>query len=179
MPQPANDNRPAEFDAAILAYVPGMHKLARRLRPEAPGHVREDLVQATLCQAFATWRSYRPENSPYTWLQFIMRDLSRDDIKRQQKTAAFKLSLAGVSVRTTPPNQEHAADLALVVGRISPELRADMLDVAQGAPLAEPASRRGTSRQRVEQILKRERARLAGLERQADTRRDVAYGRAA
>lgn len=171
--------RPASFDAAILAYVPGMQKLARRLRPEAPRHVLDDLVQSTLCQAFATWRSYRPENSPYTWLQFIMRDLSRDHTRRLRQAAEFKLRLRGVSVTITEPNQEHAADLALAIDRITPAIRSDLIEVAQGAPLAKPAARRGTSRQRIEQILKRERARLAGLERQADTRRDVAYGRAA
>ena len=171
---PSNDNRPAEFDRAIVAYIPGLNKLARRLRPEAPQHDRDDLVQQTLCKALETWRSYRTDKSPYTWLQFIMRDISRNDIERQQKGADFKLRLRGVSVTVTEPNQEHAAGVTQALSMIAPDLRSDMLAVAMGAPLAEPAARRGTSRQRIDQIFTRERERLEGLARRADTRRALA-----
>ncbi|WP_100961026.1 sigma-70 family RNA polymerase sigma factor [Bosea sp. FBZP-16] len=177
--QPANDNRPASFDQAMLAYLPSLANLAKKLRPTASRQDREDLVQATLCKAFETWRSYRTDKSPYTWLRFIMRSQSRDDLERRQKAADFKLRLPGVSVTITEPNQEHAADLALVADQIAPDLREDMLDMAAGALLAEPAARRGITRERARQMFERERERLASLARRADTRRDVVCGRAA
>lgn len=171
---PSNDNRPAEFDARMVAYIPGLQKLARRLRPTASEETREDLVQATLCKAFETWRSYRTENSPYTWLQFLMRNESREDIERAEKRGKLKLRLPGVSITVTEPNQEWATDLALVTRQIAPYLRDDMLDLAAGAMLAEPAARRGVSRERVRQMIDRERERLEALARRADTRRALA-----
>lgn len=176
---PANDNRPASFDAALLAYLPSLAGLAMKLRPTASRQDREDLVQATALKALEVWHSYRTDKSPYTWLRYLMRAIAYDDAERQGKIAKLKLQLPGVSVTITEPSQEHAADLALVSSQIAPDLRGDMLDMAAGGLLAEPAARRGITRERTRQMFERERERLASLARRADTRRDVAYGRAA
>lgn len=171
---PSNDNRPAEFDAALLKYTTGLANLAMKLRPTASRQDREDLVQATLLKALEVWQTYRTDKSPYTWLRYLMRAIAYDDAERQGKIAKLKLRLPGVSVTITEPNQEWATDLALVTSQIAPELRDDMLDLAAGAQLAEPAARRGVSRERIRQMVDRERERLEALARRADTRRALA-----
>lgn len=174
----ANDNRPASFDAAILAYLPALKKLARRLRPLNKDDEREELVQATIVKALDWWQKYRTDKSPYTWLQFLMRGISRDEMERSNKQYAAFAAVRPIE-RTTPPNQEHAAALSMALRSIRPDLRSDMLALAEGGDFRAVGGLRGVSKQRVEQIVKRERERLESLERQADTRRDIAYGRAA
>lgn len=172
--QPANDNRPAEFDRLITRYIPGLHALAIKLRPTASQDTHDELVQDTLCKAFSVWHQYRPGSTPMPWLRFLMRAINRDTlagIGRQRDIAS--------RIGTTPfqailPNQEDAADLSIMLCTISPDLRDDMLDVAQGGDMAQVGARRGVSRERVRQIFNAERARWAALATRADTRRALA-----
>lgn len=171
---PANDNRPAEFDKQLVAYLPGLHKLAIKLRPLNRNDEREELVQATICKALEAWRSYRPENSPYTWLQYLMRSINQTDIKKTKQQREIASRMAGAELQSALPNQEHAVMLADVVAGMSPDLRGDMLEVAMGSDMAQVGERRGVTRERVRQILAAERARWSSLERRADTRRALA-----
>jgi len=169
--------RPASFDAAIPAYVPGLRKLAKRLRPESSRDDIDDMVQEALVRALASWRKYRTENSPYTWLKFFVRTISQEANDRAARHAQLAQALAGTSLEIALPNQEHAAELSLLAERMTPGLRGDILAIAQGAAYKEVAAPRNTSRQRIEQLIKQERARWSAAERRADARRDVAYGR--
>lgn len=169
--------RPAAFDAAILAYLPGLRKLARRLRPESTRDDVDEMMQETIARALENWRKYRTENSPYTWLKFFVRTISQEATERAARHSKIALAVGSVSSAYAPPNQEHAAELSLLAERITPGLRSDIFAIAQGAQYKEIAGPRGTSRQRVEQLIKQERERWASAERRADTRRDVAYGR--
>lgn len=171
---PANDNRPAEFDAAIVAYLPGLHALAKRLRPTASQDVHDELVQDTVCKAFASWRHYRPGSTPLPWLKFLMRAINRDALVDLKKEVACKTIMGRAPFQATLPNQEHAAAASLLLGQIAPALRAEFVEIGMGTPCAQLAVARGVTKQRMDQIVRAERDRLAAMERRADTRRALA-----
>lgn len=174
MPQPSNDNRPAEFDAQLVRYLPGLHKLAIKLRPLNRNDERDELVQATLCKALEAWRSYRPENSPYTWLQYLMRSINQVDIKKAKQQREIASRMAGAEYQAALPSQEHSVALSDVLAGMAPDIRDDMVEVAMGSDMAVVGARRGVTRERVRQVFAAERARWASLERRADTRRALA-----
>lgn len=173
-PHPSNDNRPAEFDRLVTSYIPGLHALAKRLRPTAPQDTHDELVQDTLCKALSVWHQYRPGSTPMPWLKFLMRAINRDALKSISRQREIASRLASVPFQAILPNQEDATDLSIMLGTISPDLRDDMLDVAQGGDMAQVGARRGVSRERVRQIFNAERARWAALATRADTRRALA-----
>lgn len=172
--QPSNDNRPAEFDRALLAYTPALKKLAAKLLPTKPQHEREDLLQATLLKAIEDWRKYRPENSPYTWLQFLMRGINQDAISKARTAAKHRPELLHRAVRRTPPNQEHATDVSLVMSRVPWNRVDDIVAIGMGAFYRETAAERGISVERARQRVETARAALARAANDADTRRALA-----
>jgi hypothetical protein len=174
MPQPANDNRPAEFDKLLVRYLPGLRALSSKLRPMSPPDEREDLVNSTVLKALENWHKYREGSSPFPWLSLLMRGINRneqDAAKALKRTAAHTM---GNAFQATMPNQEHAVDVGFVLGQITPSLRSDLLEIAMGAPCDSLAAGRGVTKQRMHQILQAERLRLAGLATRADTRRALA-----
>lgn len=174
MPQPSNDNRPAEFDAALLAYTPALKKLAAKLLPTKPQHEREDLLQATLLKAIEDWRKYRPANSPYTWLQFLMRGINQDAISKARTAAKHRPELMHRVVRRTPPNQEHATDVSLVMSRVPWNRVDDIVAIGMGAFYRETAAERGISVERARERVETARAALVKASNDAEARRALA-----
>lgn len=175
---PANDNRPAEFDEQLVRYLPGLRALALRLRPSTPLDEREDLVNSTVLKALENWHKYRPGSSPFPWLSLLMRGIARDELDKTKALKRTASRMLGAELQASLPNQEHAADMGLVLAQITPSLRAEFVEIAMGVPCAQLAAGRGVTKQRMDQIVKAEQARLRGLERRADTRRALAaWGR--
>lgn len=174
MPHPSNGNRPAEFDKLVTRYIPGLHALAIKLRPTASKDTHDELVQDTLCKALSVWHQYRPGSTPMPWLRFLMRAINRDTLAGIDRQRDIVSRIGTTPFQASLPNQEDAADLSIMLGTMSPDLREDMLDVAQGGDMAQVGARRGLSRERVRQIFNAERARWAALATRADTRRALA-----
>lgn len=174
MPQPSNDNRPAEFDALLVKYLPGLRALAFKLRPSTPADEREDLVNSTILKALENWHKYREGASPFPWLSLLMRGIARDELDKAKALKRTAVHMLDGDFQAHLPNQEHAADIGLVLAQITPSLRAEFVEIAIGTPCAQLAAGRGVTKQRMDQIVKAEQARLRGLATRADTRRALA-----
>lgn len=68
-----NDNRPAEFDAAVVALIPRLLRRARKHEWNPAYH--EDLVNEAIELGLRRWRSFRNEQSLFGWLDLKMREV--------------------------------------------------------------------------------------------------------
>ena len=69
--------RPAEFDAKVMAHVKALGRLAWRKT-----HNRDaanDLVSDTVILALHRWQNYNPKWAMWTWLGMLMKGKARDN----------------------------------------------------------------------------------------------------
>ena len=160
---PTKPGRPAEFDARVVSYLPGLRNLSRKLITGAER--RADLVTDTIILALHRWGSFREDGGMWNWLALTMRSLARD--RRNQDARALNLvddpdgrKMAKVSME---PAQEDYAALLQTLARLSGRKRDMVLRRAAGEELAPIANDHGISTQVVQQIVDRERNRLRKL----------------
>lgn len=101
--------RPADFDARVLAYMPGLRALAKRYVPQ---EYREDLVTDTIIYALDKWQNFRPDGGMWNWLSWTMRGIVSNRAERAstktRKGVQF-VPLEDVAfMASTPPTQEDA-----------------------------------------------------------------------
>ncbi|MBZ9659809.1 sigma-70 family RNA polymerase sigma factor [Mesorhizobium sp. ESP-6-4] len=158
--------RPAAFDAAVMAYLPALKKLARKLTNINDD--RDELVQDTLAYVFSHWRNFRndpsaPKNGMYNWLTLNMRSIAQGKRqvaanKKKNMPAADVLALTRLS---TPAQQEDITYATQVVRRLSRSRDGRMLvRLGKGEMLREIGERRGISHERVRQLTEQARERL-------------------
>lgn len=153
-----NTARPAEFDSAVMAYMPGLRRLAARLGWRDDD--KDDLVGDTIVDALTRWRTYKEEFGLWSFLQFAMRSLSRDRRRLTNRNVCVVEFREEYSA-ATPPNQTDYAELSSTLGRLSGTRDSDaLMRVAMGDDLSEVANDLGVSKQRVHQLCQRERKRL-------------------
>lgn len=79
--------RPAEFDAKVMAFYPGLLKHAWKLTRDRERQI--DLAGDTVAMALHRWQSYDEKYAIWTWLKLTMQEIRRDRAKgltRQVKT---------------------------------------------------------------------------------------------
>lgn len=162
-PSAANDNRPADFDAALTAYIPGLRRFAKR---HVPHDKIDEIMQITLTKALANWKTYRAEEGTFaTWMQWQMRSAFAHERQKDRR-----LKRAGVSVNfdkaatlaipqlVTPPRQEDIVDAKKALAAIADsEL---LMRIAFGDSAAEIAKERGVHRNGVARKARHEREKL-------------------
>ena len=150
---PANDNnpRPAAFDAAVLRWLPFLHRMAREFAPAAP----EDLVQETIATALHRWAGYNPETSLPTWLVFQMRERCRDMRHKARP-------LLTVLPESTPAVQEDHVIARQALESVAPKHRPTIAMAAAGFNQREIAAVEGVSHQAIHQRVAKVRRRLRG-----------------
>lgn len=159
-----NDNRPAEFDARVLAYVPGLRKLASRYTHTA--EQREDLVNDTIMYALERWQNFREDGGFWTWLTWQMRGIVKNAAKSsaaRRKRVNF-VALEDSHQPSTPASQDDAAYLGQVLScldRLDTDTRSCVLRIADGDSLEAIATDYGVSKQAISQRAQRARAGLA------------------
>lgn len=154
-PAPANDNRPPEFDAAVMAYLPGLRRFASRL--EHDREIAADLVTDTIAEAFEKYENYRGGDL-WAWLRWQMRRVNnRGYVSRNRAPATVALDGADSA---TPASQEVCVDLSNVVSMLPGRDGVVALRHAMGDTYEEIAGDIGVTKQRVEQIVKREQRRV-------------------
>jgi RNA polymerase sigma factor (sigma-70 family) len=166
-----NDNRPAEFDDAILQWLPFLHKMAARL--ERNKQDREDLVNETVATALKRWTGYKQEGSLPGWLAFQMRERVRF-MRRQRSVRAASYDAerrhygkdghqyidALIDSIGTPARQEDIVCARQVVDALTGRDGDVVLRHAMGDTLEEIGAGMGVTRERARQLEVKARERL-------------------
>jgi RNA polymerase sigma factor (sigma-70 family) len=152
--------RPKEFDAKVLAYMPALRALAIKL--SSPGE-REDLIQDTIIYAMTNWRTFRGDpcaqrSGFYQWLVLNMRSVAQGKRRKRQLETTDIDAAFSVGVHA---NQENIAYASQIVRRLSYTREGRMLvRIGTGETVEEIGKRRGITSQRVSQLTGRARDKL-------------------
>ena len=164
-----NDNtpreRPAAYDAQVVAYQPFIRRLANKAYRNGNA---DDLAQEITMEALRRWRVYSDRYKFGTWLVQVARNVVAAAGKRSAtKMRAGKhisINRSGVEDsrhNAAPPSQDDYAELSAVLRRVSGTRDGEALvRIAMGEELSEIAAEFGVSRERVRQLAERGRARL-------------------
>ena len=155
-----NDNRPPSFDAALIAYMPGMRRLASKLGYK--GADADDLVTDTIAYCLEHWKNFRGETDKmWNWIYWQMRGI----VKNSRSRKRVMLVAAGTSYESAEisASQMDVAHASQVVGLLSGRAGDMTVRLAMGDTLDEISSQHGISRERVRQLVERERGRVLGL----------------
>lgn len=160
--QPEPTSRPAEFDARVMAYLPGLKKLALKYVPKK---YADDLVTDTIIYALGKWRNYREDGGGFwNWLAWGMRGI----VKNQATTARAQRHGAGMVVpladhdAAVDARQDDALHARDVLKRMSRTREGRiMIRRGLGDQLDEIGKRRGIGKERVRQLEMRGRAKFA------------------
>jgi RNA polymerase sigma factor (sigma-70 family) len=170
----ATTNRPATFDARVIAFLPAIRRTAEKCRTADP----EDMAQDIVLRALETWTNYRDDGNFYGWLNNTARNIgARSKLYRERNVLCGDFEDIGVAPQV-PGSQESATDLCLVLSSLPPRDRSIMSQVAKGHTLTEIGSAHGLSAERARQIIDACRARLRAAAVAADTRAAMARGAA-
>ena len=160
-----NDNnaRPAEFDAAVMRYLPMLRAKARIL---VKHDKREELVQETITRALERWRNFRGDNygsggGMHTWLVYLIRDLARAENDSRQPPF---VDIDEVHSLSTPAPQEHAIELKRVLKglkRMRAKVRNPVLLTAAGHTHTAIGRKYGVTNQAISMRVQRARLELA------------------
>ncbi|MDR5008273.1 sigma-70 family RNA polymerase sigma factor [Agrobacterium fabacearum] len=159
-PAAMNDNRPKSFDDALLAYQPGMRRLASKLGYR--GSDAADLVTDTIAYCLEHWTNFRgATDKMWNWIYWQMRGLVKNSrSKRRVMMVAAGTAYEFASVSGGQVDVAHAGQ---VVGMLSGRAGAMTMRLAMGDTLEEIARQHGLSRERVRQLVEKERERVRGL----------------
>ena len=152
---PSNDNRPAEFDAQLVAMLPALHRSSYKFTR----HDNEELVHRTILSALEHWTTFRPGGKFLTWLLYIMQGHVGNDAKT--RSSRQRALAANPPITYTPPPQEHAVGLHMAMRLVAPRYRSAVLAVASGRTQQEAANDLGASRDFVRAALLDTRRALA------------------
>jgi len=177
-----NTQRPAEFDAMLVAYRPFIRKV---IRARARREDLEDLEQETFEDACRRWSTFRGEDYSFaTWLAFVARAViqahKRYNEAKKRAGAEWSLdtgytdrsddngsSLHGSWLPALPQNQLDYAELSAVLRNLSGTRDSEaLMRIAMGDDLQDVATDFGVSRERVRQLAERERGRLRDRQRE-------------
>lgn len=152
--------RPPSFDARVMAYVPGLRRLAYKLHYR--GQDADDLVTDTIIIALSRWKAYREDGGFWMWLQWQMRGIvgARRQLKKVQIVNIDDFVDGSRGEFAWRGNQEDYADLSAALSRISGKSGEVLLRRVMGDGLREIAEEMQVSKEWVRQLEERARADL-------------------
>ena len=166
----ANDNNPrsAEFDRKLLAYEPALRALARKIAKH--DDAAEELFQQAMLLMLKRHRNCRTETF-WTWASFCVRNAAQEHIKKNS-TKSRSAEVCSLSAFEKTPGsvaaaQENGTDLSHVLSLLSGRGGKMVLRVAMGETLEAIGKDYGIGKERVRQLVVKERARVQGLLRGA------------
>lgn len=161
-----SDERPHEFDSAVISWLPFLYKIAPRYIGDKQDV--DDLVNETVAAALWRWKNYQPRLKISTWLAWQMRS-SAQGMRRQRSVATIADSDA---YERSPelPRQDDIVEITQSL-RIVPERnRSVMMRHIMGASTAEIARQDGVTKQRIHQRITESRSILSAAWSKADDR---------
>ncbi|QKC99206.1 sigma-70 family RNA polymerase sigma factor [Mesorhizobium sp. NZP2298] len=155
-------NRPASFDARVLAYMPALKSLTRKY---VPAGEREELIQDTLVQIFASWENFRGDDYSvgggfYNWLACQMRGVAANKRTKKSVPVVYDQDNKYSAIIGKPADQERALIAKDMLARATGRDGAILLRRGMGFGLVEIGSDMGIKRERVRQLEVRGRASL-------------------
>ena len=161
-PIAANDNipRPREFDARLEAYLPGLRKLARKLRRDRDE--REELLNETVAVVLSRWKTFREDGGFWMWIALTMRSINAELYKRERRRGATVDldALHNDVALSLSAHQETEVDARKIGTNIAGRNGDILIRRVQGDKLDEIATDYGISKERVRQIAEHERKRV-------------------
>jgi len=160
-----NDNtpatRPAEFDAMLVQYRPGLMRLAARL-----GYFGEDgdyLVLDTIAHCLANWQRYRQDGGAWGYVSWQMRNIARNRRAAMKRQRMFVADPDGrlIDGLTHQGEQEYVVDLNRALAHLNSRNGRVLLRRAMGETMQDIADDIGVTRERVRQIEDATRRNLA------------------
>jgi RNA polymerase sigma factor (sigma-70 family) len=162
----ANDNVPRdpEFDRKLLAYEPAIRKMARRIAKH--DDATEELFQQAMLlmlrrhtncrlEMFWTWASFNVRNAAQ---EFIIYNSTQSRSADVRSLDTFEELPFGVDA-----TQHKNAELSAVIGNLRGREGEMVLRHAMGDTLDEIGQDYGIGKERVRQLIERERLRLTDL----------------
>lgn len=149
-------NRPATFDAAILAMLPVAKAFIDRR--EFNAQQREDILQLAVERALTNWDRYPGTYSLKTWFIWQVRKVIEQDraaARRDPSTTAVEVPLA---LADREPSAEDFA--ASIIHDVPQERRGMVLSLVAGKTLREIAVEEGVCHQAIASRLATLRAQL-------------------
>lgn len=173
MPPAANDNRPQRrpqwYDDKLIAHMPLAHKCAYRM---ASDDDHDEVLQDFYEAAIRKWDAFDADNFKFaTWVYIVMRNVcqarrrARRSASRTGTTVEINdIAVIGASALTTPATQQGCAELSEVIRRLTGTRDSEaIVRVAMGETMSEVGQTMGITRQRVLQLIERERAALMAV----------------
>lgn len=166
----ANDNNPRspEFDRKLLAYEPALRRLARKITKNEDA--ADELFQSAMVVMLRRHRECRIETF-WTWASFCVRNAAQEHIKHNSavKRTADVVSISAFEKMpgSVDAAQENGTDLAHVLTLLSGRGGKMVLRVAMGETLEAIGKDYGIGKERVRQLVVRERARVQRILREA------------
>lgn len=162
---PSNDNRPAEFDAEVVRFLPGLKSLARARHSD---HEPEDLAHSTVAWALEHWASRPPAIGVYPWLRGVMANAATERGRSRRLERAMTCNEP--ADMAAPACQESAVDVTLTLTLLGDRDRRIATMTAHGYTLQEVGRAEGVSIERARQLLARVRQTLQQAANDADAR---------
>lgn len=154
-------DRPAEFDARVVAHLPMLKRLAARY---CHANEREEVVQETVAWALANWSGFRTDGSFYRWLHYQLMHVTKS--RKYHDTRYRKINIEDpdgyrAATASVPARQEDLAYLGQVVDALDSVQDGDMvIRHAIGDTLEQVGATRRVGGERARQRCKVVRTRL-------------------
>lgn len=162
------DGRPADFDALLVRYMPGLRSLASKFGRR--GEDAHNLVTDTVIEALERWDKFKPDQGKiWTWLYWIMRGIHSNRSIKDKK--AIKTSDKSEEVLAIgwpiDANQDDYVELSQTLDYLKGRDREILLRRAMGDELAAIGKDMGLGRERVRQLEELARNALVSRMRRA------------
>ncbi|UYE95843.1 hypothetical protein KNLIENLN_00030 [Sinorhizobium phage NV1.1.1] len=158
------DNRPAWYDEKVTEYMPFIRRMANvAARYSRQNGSAEDIEQDIVAELLAKWSAYDKQYKFGTWVGIMAKNVYlakrqyRSAQKRRLDAGAYRLEFGCSS----SPSQEDYTELSATLGRLSGTRDSEaLMRFAMGDELHDIGADLGVSKQRVFQLIERERTHL-------------------